>query len=71
MEDIDVEWLPIPFRLSHLPRKDLLRYNWQDGDDKTPFFIKYGYVWVFSGFDKTVRNRLMKETWDLVGDNYE
>ena len=71
MEDVDVEWLPIPFRLSHLPRKDLLQHNWQDGDDKTPFFIKYGYVWVFSGFDKTVRNRLMKETWDLVGKNYE
>ena len=71
MSDIDVNFLPIPYRLSHLPRKDLLSYNWQLDEDKTPFFIKYGYVWFFSGFDKRVRNKLMDQTWDIVKDNYE
>jgi len=71
MSDIDVNFLPIPYRLSHLPRKDLLSYNWQLDEDKTPFFIKYGYVWFFSGFDKRVRNELMDQTWDIVKGNYE
>ena len=71
MSDIDVNFLPIPYRLSHLPRKDLLSYNWQLDEDKTPFFIKYGYVWFFSGFDKRVRNKLMDQTWDIVKNNYE
>ena len=70
MENTDVNWLPSPFRMSHLPRKDLLQHNWQLNEDKTPFFIKYGHVWVFSGFDKGTRNNLMKQTWDLVKGNY-
>jgi len=70
MSEIDVNYLPIPYRLSHLPRKDLLSYNWQLNEDRTPFFIKYGYVWFFSGFDKRTRNDLMKQTWDIVKENY-
>ncbi len=49
----------------------LLSYNWQLDEDKTLFFIKYGYVWFFSGFDKRVRNELMDQTWDIVKGNYE
>jgi len=71
MSNIDVNYLPIPYRLSHLPRKDLLSYNWQLNEDRTPFFIKYGYVWFFSGFDKRTRNDLMEQTWNIVKANYE
>tara|TARA_R110002153_G_scaffold209948_2_gene362572 strand:+ start:2237 stop:3616 length:1380 start_codon:yes stop_codon:yes gene_type:complete len=62
--------LPIAFKLTHMHRKDLFSHNWQDGDDKTPFFIKYGYNWVFNGIPKDTRSTLIKETWDLVGHNY-
>jgi hypothetical protein len=68
---VDVNFLPLSYRVSHLPRKDLLSYNWQLEEDKTPFFIKYGNIWGFSGFDKRKRNELIKQTWDLVKNNYE
>jgi len=62
--------LPVAFKLTHMHRKELFSYNWQDGDDKTPFFIKYGYNWVFNGIPKNDRSNLIKQTWDLVKDNY-
>ncbi len=71
MNDIDINFLPMKYRVSHLPRKDLLQYNWQLNEDKTPFFIKYGCVWGFSGFDKAKRDDLMEQTWDLIKHNYE
>ena len=54
-----------------LERKNLLQYNWQLDEDKTPFYIKYGKIWFFSGFDKRSRDELMDQTWDLVKDNYD
>ena len=75
MNDVEVDLLPQTYRLSHLHRREALRHNWQmDGteyEDKTPFFIKYGYVWVFSGFSKEHRNNLMEQTWQMVKDKYE
>ena len=71
MNEIHVDSLPIPYSVSHLHRKDFLSYNWQLEEDRIPFFIKYCYVWMFSGFDKTQRDSLMKQTWDLVKDNYK
>mgnify|MGYP000336063150 FL=1 len=43
MNNIDLTYLPKPYRLSHLYRKEMLGHNWQLEEDKTPFFIKYGY----------------------------
>ena len=72
MNNIDLTYLPKPYRLSHLYRKGMLVHNWQLEEDKTPFFIKYGYVWVYSGFtNRGDRYKLMKETWDLIKHNYE
>jgi len=71
MNDVDIKFLPPHYRVSHLPRKDLLHYNWQLDEDKTPFFIKYGLLWGFSGFDKRNRNDLMKKIWDMVKHNYQ
>ena len=69
-ENVDVKFLPPPYRLSHLHRREALGHNWQLNEDNTPFFIKYAYVWVFSGFSKEHRNKLMEQTWDLVGNKY-
>mgnify|MGYP003119345049 FL=1 len=63
--------LPVAYKLTHIHRKDLFQHNWQDGTDKTPFFIKYGYNWVFNGIPKDQRSKVIKETWDLVKDNYD
>jgi len=71
MKGIDVNYLNgMLWRCSHLYRKEILGPNWQLNEDKTPFFIKYPYVWMFSGFDKAKREPWMKSTWDLVKDNY-
>ncbi len=71
MNNVDLKLdLPLPFKLTHLHRKDMFSYNWQLEEDNTPFFIKYGYIWFFNGIPKDDRTRLMDETWKLIGDNY-
>ena len=62
--------LPIAFKLTHLHRKEMFNHNWQLNEDKTPFFIKYGYNWIFNGIPKDQRNNVMRQTWDLVKHNY-
>jgi hypothetical protein len=63
--------IPWIYNVTHPHRKQLFQYNWQLDEDKTPFFIKYGYHWKFSGMPKDSRTNLMKQTWDLIGHNYE
>ena len=48
----------------------MFNHNWQLNEDKTPFFIKYGYNWIFNGIPKDQRNNVMRQTWDLVKHNY-
>ena len=75
MNNVKVDFLPQQFRLSHMHRKESFRYNWQmDGteyEDKTPWFVKHGYIWVFSGFGKEQRNNLMEQVWSMLGHKYE
>ena len=68
--DVNID-LPIAFKLTHLQRKDMFNHNWQLDEDKTPFFIKYGYNFSFNGLPKDQRNNLMKQTWDMIKDNYK
>jgi hypothetical protein len=63
--------LPIAFKLTHLHRKDLFSYNWQLNDDTRPFFMKYGYNWIFNGFAKNDRSNIMKQVWDSVKQYYD
>jgi len=49
----------------------MFSYNWQLDEDKTPFFIKYGYNFSFNGIPKDNRNNVMKQTWDMIKDNYK
>jgi hypothetical protein len=62
--------LPMGFKLTHMHRKSLFGYNWQLNEDNTPYFIKYGYNWIFNGIPKNQRPQVMKQTWDLVKHNY-
>jgi len=72
IENVDVVTdIPDGFMLSHLNRFDWFKYNWQLKKDGTPFFIKYGYIWKYSGFPvKGLRYDMMKKTWDLVKNKY-
>ena len=67
--DVKID-LPLPFKLTHLNRKELFSYNWQLKEDNTPFFIKYGWNWIFNGIPKDQRTQLMKKVWDMVKHNY-
>jgi len=57
--------------LTHLNRFDWFSHNWQLKEDNTPFFIKYGNIWFFSGFDRRQRHSLMEQTWNIIKENYE
>ena len=70
--DVDVNLdLPLPFKLTHLHRKEMFRYNWQLDEDKTPFVIKYGYNYSFNGIPKDERTQIMNQVWNLIKDNYD
>lgn len=71
INNIDVKTdLPLPFKLTHLNRKEMFNHNWQIGNDTTPFFIKYGYNWIFNGIPKDQRSHLIKQIWESVKHNY-
>jgi hypothetical protein len=60
------------YNLNHLHRFDWFHYNWQLNEDNTPFFIKYGNIWKYSGFpNRGDRFNLMSQTWEIVKHNYE
>ena len=60
MNNIDIKTdLPLPYKLTHLHRKEMLNHNWQLEEDKTPFFITYGYIWFFNGIPKDQRSQIM------------
>jgi hypothetical protein len=71
INNIVVDSLPDPFFVTHMTRFNWFQYNWQLNEDSTPYFIKYGYIWFFSGFDRKQRLPLMQQTWDLIKHNYE
>ena len=69
--DIEIKIdLPIAFKLTHLHRKEMFSYNWQLNEDKTPFFLKYGYNWIFNGIPKHDRTQIMKQVWNHIKHNY-
>jgi len=75
IQKIDInKTLPVAFKLTHMHRKDMFHYNWQlDGtnyEDRTPFFIKYGYVCIFNGIPKDQRSHIMKQTWEITKHLY-
>jgi len=63
--------MPVTWKLTHLHRKEMLGVNWQLKEDNTPFFIKHGYLWFFTGFEKMQRSQLMSQVWNMIKHNYE
>ncbi len=62
--------LSLSWKFTHMHRKELYFHNWQLKEDFRPFFMKYGYVWNFSGFEKNKRTELMSKIWNDVKHNY-
>ena len=72
IKNIDVNMsLSTSFMLTHLHRFDWFGHNWQIGNNKTPFFLKYGYIWFYSGFpNRGDRYDLMNKTWEIIKEQY-
>jgi len=77
--NIPIKYFPIAFGVNHLYRREILRGNWQlqqqeptNNEHGIPFFIKYFYVYIFSGFSDRgeTRTNMMKQTWEIIKHNY-
>ena len=53
------------FNLNDMIKYDWLSHNWQDGNDKTPFFIKYAYIWRMDTMDKDQYNNFVGQLQQL------
>lgn len=69
--NVDIKILPPTWNLFSIHKKDMFKYNWQLKEDLTPFFIKYAYIWHFTGFPIEDRTRIMKQVWEQYKENYE
>ena len=67
--DVNID-LPRAFNVNHLQRGDWLSHNWQDGNDTTPFFLKYIYIWRATGIPKNQRTSFMLPVWDMTKHLY-
>tara|TARA_Y100000593_G_scaffold70077_1_gene128624 strand:+ start:1486 stop:2217 length:732 start_codon:yes stop_codon:yes gene_type:complete len=58
------------WNLLSIHRKNMFTHNWQLKEDTTPYFIKYAYIWHYTGFSIQDRINLMTQTWKMIGENY-
>ena len=58
------------YKLTHIHGKEMFHYNCSLNEDKTPYFIKYGYNWVFNGIPKNQRTEIMTQTCGFSYDKY-
>ena len=69
--NVEIEMLHPEWNLLSIHRKNMFTGNWQLKLDSTPYFIKYAYVWHFTGFPIEDRINVMKQTWDLIKEKYQ
>lgn len=63
--EVNIKKLSPAWNLLSMHRKNVFVYNWQLNRDRTPHFIKYAYLWHFTGFPIEQRIDVMKQTWEL------
>jgi lipopolysaccharide biosynthesis glycosyltransferase len=59
------------WNLLSIHKKNMFSHNWQLKLNETPYFIKYAYVWHFTGFPIEQRVEIMKKVWEYIKDFYE
>jgi len=69
-ENINKKYLDFRFNTMRLIKNDWLQHNWQLKEDQTPFFIKYSYIWHFTGCSIEERSSLMINIWDQTKHLY-
>lgn len=69
--NVNKKYLDFRFNTMRLVKNDWLQYNWQLNEDKTPFFVKYSYIWHFTGCSIEERNNLIQSIWHQTKHLYE
>ena len=77
--DYKINIIPPCWNLLGLHRREMLHHNWQEEpvtnpqnpfewvnlEGKEPHYVKYGYIYHFTGFPIEHREQIMKYTWEL------
>ena len=58
------------YNLNYMSRYDWYSHNWQDGNDKTNFFIKYAYIWRFDDLDNNKYTNISSQIWNSIKNQY-
>ena len=58
------------YPINHLSKKWNFTQLHQRGVLHNGLFIDCAWMWHFNGFDKTLRNNLMKQTWDILKQRF-
>ena len=58
------------YNLNYMMPYDWYSYNWQDGKDKTNFFIKYAYLWRFDDLDNNKYTDISSQIWNSIKNKY-
>ena len=69
-ENIKMKYLDFRFNTMRLIKNGWLNYNWQLNEDNTPFFIKYTYIWHFTGCSVEERSALITNIWQQTKHLY-
>lgn len=67
---VNIKKLSPAWNLLSMHRKNMFINNWQLKTDSTPYFIKYTYLWHFTGFPIEDRVNVMKQTWEMTKHLY-
>ena len=69
-----IDLLSREYNLNHMSRYDWYSHNWQDGQNKTNFFIKYAYIWRFDDLDNNkyteIKNSEEVDKYESLKLNY-
>ena len=63
----DINHISKKFNMSQLLMTQAMAASIITGE---PIFIKHGYIWHFNGIARDQRNGFMKQTWDIIKNNY-
>lgn len=67
---VNIKKLSSAWNLLSIHRKNMFISNWQLKVDNTPYFMKYAYLWHFTGFPIEDRVSVMKQTWEMTKHLY-
>lgn len=77
---VPIELLSPGWNLLSMHRKNMFTHNWQlhpeykgiftAQPDSWPHFIKYAYIWHFTGFPIEQRVHFMETTWNVLKEHY-